>query len=98
LLQIALPALMKNYLPVVGHPLDLPGAILTSVVYYAESIEPLALTIIHQAPSREWCCGTFLAAQDAEGKSHYMERGSRRRGKVTLHGTLDTRLGQNLFP
>jgi hypothetical protein len=38
-----------------------------------QQIEPVALGKIRTVPSKEWCTLTFLAAQDGEGVSHFLE-------------------------
>lgn len=43
------------------------------VVYYADSIDPEALARITQEPKIEWCCSSFLAAQDGDGRSFFLE-------------------------
>lgn len=43
------------------------------VVYYADSIDPEALARITQEPKIEWCCSSFLAAQDGGGRSFFLE-------------------------
>ncbi|KAG7359843.1 hypothetical protein IV203_034941 [Nitzschia inconspicua] len=47
------------------------------LVYYADYVaQEAAYEITRTARPREWCGSTFLAAQDAEGKSYILDRGS----------------------
>jgi hypothetical protein len=43
------------------------------LVYLADSIDPSALAKITQVPKKEWCSCTFLAAQDGQGTSFFLE-------------------------
>lgn len=44
------------------------------LVYYAETIAPeVTYEIVLRTPKREWCSTTFLAAQDEQGKSYYLD-------------------------
>jgi hypothetical protein len=49
------------------------GRMILLVYLVDHAIDPDALNRIVAAPKSEWCSSTFLAAQDGEGKSHYME-------------------------
>ena len=57
-------------------PFGFSRARLIIIVYLVEAggaIQPDALQRINATPKTEWCSMTFLAAQDANGYSHFME-------------------------
>jgi hypothetical protein len=56
-----------------GCPPEACGGSLVVLVYLASSIEPGAADKILGTPGAQWSHVTFLAAQDGEGVSHYVE-------------------------
>jgi len=64
-------------------PFGLSRARLIVVAYLTDrSIDSDALGRIMQVPKREWCSCTFLAAQDGEGRSYFLEGSAPMWGKA----------------
>ena len=54
------------------------------VVYLTDqhNIDPAVVTRLVATPKKEWCTTTFLAAQDGQGRSYFMEGDTPMWGKV----------------
>jgi hypothetical protein len=71
--RLALPDLINDHFVGGCPPFGFARAVQVMVIYYAETIDPVATTMIRQWPRAEFCRTTFLAAQDGAGKSYYLE-------------------------